>query len=124
MRKLSDELAALVARSTPNRGRVGSAPEEPPLQEQTLQHGDYFSVNIFAIADGIRVLDWDLLALGDPMWDLGHLLEADRGLSEAEAAAVIQAYQQVRPLDEARLRWQRACWRQFRETRQRTEAGG
>jgi aminoglycoside phosphotransferase (APT) family kinase protein len=119
---LSPELAGLVTRSTPNRGRVGEAPDEPPLGEITLQHGDYFSVNLAATAEGLCVLDWDLLALGDPMWDLGFLLSADRDVGEEEAAAVIAAYQDVRPIDEKRLAWHRRCWKAYwdlRDLRQR-----
>jgi fructosamine-3-kinase len=110
---LSPELADLVARSTPNHGRVGEAPDEPPLKETALQHGDYFSVNLAATADGLRVLDWDLVAIGDPMWDLGFLLAADRGVKEEEASAVIAAYKEARRIDEQRLAWQRRCWEAF-----------
>jgi len=110
---LSPELAELVSRSTPNRGRVGEAAGEPPLAERTLQHGDYFSANIAATRMGVCVLDWDLLALGDPMWDLGFLLEADRCVDVEEASEVIRAYRSVRALDNARLRWQRACWQAY-----------
>ncbi len=110
---LNRELADLVSRSTPNRGRVGEAPGEPSLTDVTLQHGDYFSVNLLSTPDGIRVLDWDLLALGDPMWDLGLLLCADRGLEENEAAAVISAYGEIRQLSAGRLAWQRRCWKEF-----------
>ena len=117
---LSPELADLVCRSTPNRGRVGEAPDEPPLQEITLQHGDYFSVNLAATAEGLRALDWDLLALGDPMWDLGFLLSADKGIDEEEAAAVIAAYQGSRAVDEQRLAWQRRCWETFWRLRERS----
>jgi len=114
---LSPELAGLVVRSTPNRGRVGEAPDEPPLGEVTLQHGDYFSVNLAATPEGLRVLDWDLLALGDPMWDLGFLLAADRDVSEEEATAVVAAYREARPIDEQRLAWQRRCWKAYWESR-------
>jgi fructosamine-3-kinase len=110
---LSPDLADLIVRSTPNRGRVGEAPDEPPLREIALQHGDYFSVNLAATADGLRVLDWDLLALGDPMWDLGFLLAADKGVKEEDASAVIAAYRDLRPVDEQRLAWQRRCWEAF-----------
>jgi aminoglycoside phosphotransferase (APT) family kinase protein len=117
----SSELADLVRRSRPNRDRVGSAPDEPPEPEPTLQHGDYFSVNILRAEDGIRVLDWDLLALGDPMWDLAFLLEADRGVTEEESAAVIAAYEAAAPIKSPRLAWQRECWRAY--WRRRDEAG-
>jgi len=116
---LSPELTDLVAHSTPNRGRIGEAPDEPPLMGITLQHGDYFSVNLVATRDGLHVLDWDLLAPGDPMWDLGFLLSADKGVREEEASAVIAAYQQSRPIDENRLTWQRRCWQAFWRRRDR-----
>lgn len=92
---------------------MGEVPGEPELREITLQHGDYFSVNILPAEDGIRVVDWDLLALGDPMWDLSFLLEADRGIDTAESAAVIAAYAALRPINKERLDWQRECWREF-----------
>jgi aminoglycoside phosphotransferase (APT) family kinase protein len=92
-------------------------PDEPPLGQITLQHGDYFSVNLAATAGGLHVLDWDLFALGDPMWDLGFLLEADRNVGEQEAREVCDAYQNLRPIAEERLTWQRRCWRAFWEAR-------
>ncbi len=110
---LGSELADFVTRSTPNRDRIGNAAGEPPRREATLQHGDYFSVNLASTAQGLRVLDWDLLACGDPMWDLGLLLCADRDLPTEEAEAVIAAYQERRPIDAARLAWQRRCWEEF-----------
>jgi aminoglycoside phosphotransferase (APT) family kinase protein len=113
----SHDLADLASRSTPNRGRVGEVPDEPELGETTLQHGDYFSVNLAATVAGLRVLDWDLLALGDPMWDLGFLLEADRNAGEREPREATEAYQSLRPIDEERLTWQRECWRAFWEAR-------
>lgn len=114
---LSPGLSDLISRSMPNRGRVGEAPDEPPLREITLQHGDYFSVNLAATREGVRVLDWDLVALGDPMWDLGFLLSADKGVCEVEATAVVGAYREVRPVDEKRLTWQRRCWKAYWDLR-------
>jgi fructosamine-3-kinase len=115
---LSPELADLISRSTPNRGRVGEAPDQPPLREIALQHGDYYSVNLAATAEGLRVLDWDLLALGDPMWDLGFLLEADSGITESEAEEVIEAYRSIRRPAMDRLNWQRECWCAYWRLRQ------
>jgi aminoglycoside phosphotransferase (APT) family kinase protein len=97
---LSDELATLIARSYPNRGRVfrGVAgdvwpvqgledempdwrsrhPElarevqkllsagEPTARRQTLVHGDYFSANLLLGPEGLRAIDWEMAALGDP----------------------------------------------------------
>jgi aminoglycoside phosphotransferase (APT) family kinase protein len=108
---LTPELAVLVTRSTPNRDRLGHAPDEPPRHETTLQHGDYFSVNLACGAQGVRVLDWDLLACGDPMWDLAFLLAADREGVDAEAT--MQAYAEVRPIDTARLNWHLACFEAY-----------
>lgn len=116
-RDLSHELADLVSRSTPNRGRLGQVADEPRLEETAVQHGDYFSVNLAATEQGLRVLDWDLLATGDPMWDLGFLIEADRGVGAAKSAAVIAAYAAVRAVNRERLEWQRACWRAFWQRR-------
>jgi aminoglycoside phosphotransferase (APT) family kinase protein len=76
-------------------------------------HGDYFSTNILPVEAGVVVVDWDLLALGDPMWDLGFLLEADRGTDAAEGAAVVAAYEAFRPVNKQRLDWHRECWREF-----------
>jgi aminoglycoside phosphotransferase (APT) family kinase protein len=116
---LSPELAELVMRSTPNRDRMGNAAGEPPLREAALQHGDYFFANLASTVHGLRVLDWDLLACGDPMWDLGFLVGADRDLSAAETEAVIAAYQEHRPVDAARLAWQRRCWEEYWRRRDR-----
>lgn len=116
-RDFSHDLVDLISRSTPNRGRVGEVPGEPESRGTRLQHGDYFSVNLAATPAGVRVLDWDLLALGDPMWDLGFLLSADRGVTEAEAETVIAAYRAIRSVDQDRLAWQRECWRAFWQER-------
>ena len=92
---LSEELAELVRRSTPNRERLGEVPGEPPLRTTTLQHGDYFPVNFAASGDTVRILDWDLLAVGDPMWDLAFLLNVDDSREAREGVdteAVLQAY--------------------------------
>ncbi len=87
---------------------------EPVSSMTTLVHGDYFSVNLISTADGLYVIDWDLLALGDPMWDLGFLVGADEGLTEKESEEVIQAYRQTRPIDADVLHWQMECWRTLR----------
>jgi len=113
---LSPELADAVSHSTPNRGRIGEAPGEPPLRETTLQHGDYFSPNLAATPGRVHVLDWDLLALGDPMWDLAFLLKADSVKEDREGVdveAVTLAYQNVRPFDSARLAWHLDCFEAY-----------
>ena len=57
---------------------------EPVSSMITLVHGDYFSDNLIPTLDGLYVIDWDLLALGDPMWDLGLLVGADSRIIEKE----------------------------------------
>jgi aminoglycoside phosphotransferase (APT) family kinase protein len=102
---LSPELADLIARSDPDR--------EPGARfAPTIQHGDYGPLNLAARGDSVTALDWDFLALGDPMWDLACLLEKgvrpeERGPIDEET--VTRAYQEVRPIDGARLAWQCSC---------------
>ena len=152
--EVGDELACLVRSSAPNRYRtlnglrdyrdleesasnwrteyVGLAGEiewllangEPHSEMEALVHGDYFSGNLVSGA-GVRIVDWDLLALGDPMWDLGFLVGADRDVGEEEAAEVVAAYSRVAPVDKGVLSWHRRCWRAFwklRELRERVIA--
>jgi len=113
---LSEELAGLAMRSTPNRSRLGEVADEPPLRETTLQHGDYFSVNFAVTGGGVRILDWDFFACGDPMWDLAFLLKADARQEDRDRIdmeAVTGAYCEVRPLDPDRLAWHLACLRAY-----------
>jgi fructosamine-3-kinase len=88
---------------------------EPVSSLTTLVHGDYFSVNLIPTVEGLYVIDWDLLAMGDPMWDLGFLLGADSGVSEEEIQDTIRAYQRTRPIDEDALHWQMTCWKSLLE---------
>ena len=92
---------------------------------EALVHGDYFSGNLLASEEGLKIVDWDYLALGDPMWDLGFLVGADRGVGEEEAAGVVAAYSRVAPVDREVVCWHRRCWRAFwklRELRERVIA--
>ena len=114
--ELSGGLADLVTRSTPNCSRVGKVPNEPPLRETTLQHGDYFSVNFAATGEAVHILDWDFFACGDPMWDLAFLLKADSLKEDREGVdmeAVTLAYRNVRPFDSARLAWHLDCFEAY-----------
>ena len=86
---------------------------EPGAEEMSLVHGDYFSANLLAASRGVCIVDWDLLSLGDPMWDLGFLVSADRDVREEEAEAAIAAYRATRPVAADRLRWNRSCWEAF-----------
>ena len=141
---LSDQLAVLIAKSCPNRGRVfrGVAggvwpvqrledkmpdwrlkhPElardiqalvdtgEPAPRRQTLVHGDYFSANLLLGPDGLRVIDWEMAALGDPMWDLAFLIGADKNLPQEEVNAVVQEYHKFSPVEPENLTWHKRSW--------------
>lgn len=153
--EVDDELAGLVRSSAPNRGRTlnglkdyrdleqsasewgteysGLAREvewlfasgEPHSAMGALVHGDYFSGNLLASEGGLRIVDWDCLALGDPMWDLGFLVGADGGVGEEEAAEVVAAYSRLARVDKEVVSWHRRCWRAFwklRELRERAIA--
>ena len=140
---LSPDLSGLVEQSTPNRRRVllglemasrlderspGWRQDHPDLSSEVdsligegepdsgvraLVHGDYFSANLVPSQAGAHVIDWDLLAVGDPMWDLGFLVGADRGIDEDEAGEVIDTYRRDCPVDDKVLAWHRRCWDAF-----------
>ncbi|MCY3735351.1 MAG: phosphotransferase [Gemmatimonadaceae bacterium] len=151
--EIGDELACLVRSSVPNRDRTlnglkdyrdleesasewwAEYPElrgeiewlraggEPQSARGALVHGDYFSGNLLASDAGLKIVDWDLLALGDPMWDLGFLVGADREVGEEEAAGVVAAYSRMAPVDRAVVSWHRRCWRAFWKLRELRERG-
>ena len=98
------------------------ASHEPRSDVTTLVHGDYFSSNLLLENDDLYVIDWDLLALGDPTWDLGFLTGADKDLEQKEIDAVIAAYGQLRPVDADTLAWHQQCWRLFWELRETIQA--
>ena len=82
-----------------------------------MVHGDFFSVNLLAVGDGVVVIDWDLLSLGDPMWDLAFLVGADRDLDTTLIDRVLDAYGRE-AIDETSLLWHRECWALFWELRE------
>lgn len=82
----------------------------PVASQRVLVHGDYFSANILATADGIRMIDWETFALGAPMWDLGFLIGADRDLAPSVVEEVIEAYGKIAPLAMGDLLWHKQCW--------------
>jgi aminoglycoside phosphotransferase (APT) family kinase protein len=88
---------------------------EPASSMTTLVHGDYFSVNLIPTTGELCVIDWDLLAVGDPMWDLGMLVGVDSGIGEKEIEEMTQVYRRTRRIDENVLHWQITCWRSLRE---------
>lgn len=75
-----------------------------------LVHGDYFAANIIPSAAGIRIIDWETFALGDPMWDLAFLIGAERDLVQTEVDRVIAAYGVIAPVDLPSLLWHKRCW--------------
>ena len=109
---LSVNLQDLAKLSNPREYRTtgGYAPHP---KVRTLVHGDYFSANILPTTDGLRIIDWETFGWGDPMWDLGFLIGADRGLPEIEVEAVIAAYEAYAPVDRAQLRWHQHRWAKF-----------
>ncbi len=137
---LDSDFIALIRQSTPNRHRVflslemadeldQHAPEwrsdyanisaqidflrntdEPIPDLETLVHGDFFSVNILFGENGLSIIDWDLLSIGDPMWDLGFLIGADRDIADQEVDATISAYCKTCPIDSNVLKWHKHCW--------------
>lgn len=137
---LSPELGGLVGRSRPNADRIRFGVEEaaaaldrrdpawrdtPPGERvnallaagepppgAALVHGDYFSANLLAVGDGVVVIDWDLLSLGDPMWDLAFGVGADRDLDPGLIDRVLDAYGRD-AIDETSLLWHRECWSLF-----------
>ena len=83
---------------------------EPTSSFETLVHGDFFSVNILSGENGLAIIDWDLLSFGDPMWDLGFLIGADRNITDQEVDATIAAYSKACPIDSDVLMWHKHCW--------------
>lgn len=116
-RCLSPELQRLARVSDPREYRTtGGVGPKPGAR--TLVHGDYFSKNIIPHATGPYVIDWETFAWGDPMWDLGFLIGADRNLSDGEIDAVIAEYGRHAPLNLDHLMWHRRRWAQLWDERQ------
>lgn len=110
--QLSTELQALVLDSDPREVRTTGGAAPKPAR-QTLVHGDYFSANILPQQEGIVVIDWETLGIGDPMWDLGFLIGADRDLDAAEIEQIIAAYTALASVDREQLAWHQHRWQQF-----------
>ena len=86
---------------------------EPASGRSTLVHGDFFSANLMLDGNGLHVIDWDLLACGDPMWDLGFLIGADSDVPDTVVNAVVDAYREGCPVDFDVLEWHKNCWDSF-----------
>jgi aminoglycoside phosphotransferase len=113
---LSESLRHLARISDPREYRTTGA-ESPAPDAKTLVHGDYFSANIVPTDGGVRIVDWETFGWGDPMWDLGFLIGADRNIPENEAAAVIAEYEQNAPVNRDHLAWHRNRWAEYNAIR-------
>jgi len=94
-----ESLRRLARISDPREYRItGGRPDS-----KTLVHGDYFSANILPVTGGLRIIDWETFGWGDPMWDLGYLVGADRNLPEYEVEAVVTEYEKLAPVNREHL---------------------
>jgi thiamine kinase-like enzyme len=57
----------------------------------SLTHGDLLASNILCCADGIRIIDYEYAAVGDPLYDLGELA-GKNDFTEAETRALVDRY--------------------------------
>jgi len=115
---LSRRLQELVRLSDPREHRT-TGRRAPRGKRITLVHGDYFSSNILPVAGGLCIVDWETFARGDPMWDLGFLIGADRDLTDDEVEAVIAEYASSATVDREQLMWHKQEWAAFWRTRER-----
>jgi len=106
---LSEALRTLTRASDPREYRTTGG-EAPISKTKALVHGDYFSANVLPVVNGLRVIDWETFGWGDPMWDLGFLVGADRDLTMGEVEQTIAAYQENAPVEEEQLNWHRQSW--------------
>lgn len=106
---LSGPLRELARISDPREYRTTGG-EAPSPKARTLVHGDYLSVNILRVRDGLRIIDWETFGWGDPMWDLGFLVGADRNIPYDEIEATIAAYEKTAPVDREQLNWHQRRW--------------
>ncbi len=115
---LSVPLQELARISDPREYRTTGG-QAPQPEAKTLVHGDYFSANILPVAGGLRIIDWETFGWGDPMWDLGFLIGADRGLTDNEVEASIAEYESGAAVDWRRLIWHKRRWSDYWEQRER-----
>ena len=123
--RLSGRLRKLIRLSDPREYRT-SGGRAPAAKEKRLVHGDYFSKNILRVTGGLCVIDWETLAWGDPMWDLGFLIGADPHLTDREIEAVVAEYGSSAAVDWDSLMWHRHWWSDFwreRESRSSSTTG-
>ena len=115
--RLSRRLRELVRLSDPMEYRTTGG-RAPRGKDKGLVHGDYFSKNILPLAGGLCIIDWETFGWGDPMWDLGFLIGADRDLTDEEVGAVIAEYGSSAAVDRHRLMWHKRRWSDFWKARE------
>jgi thiamine kinase-like enzyme len=71
-------------------GQSSSAIPDPGHQS-VLCHNDLLPANFLASDAGIRLIDWEYAAMGDPYFDLGNFA-VNNGLGPAEEEAFLGAY--------------------------------
>lgn len=90
----------LAALAGPQRKRLASRRVAPPvLAGNAFLHGDPVPGNLVASQDGVRLIDWQCPAVGDPVFDIAlylspamQLVHGGRILSEAERRGFFAAY--------------------------------
>jgi Phosphotransferase enzyme family len=72
-------------------------------RDEHVIHGDAKAANILVLEDGsVRVIDWEIAALGDGLWDLGGLVQSLLVPNPMEPVQSLAAAQQrARPLLDA-----------------------
>ena len=114
---LSRRLQELVSLSDPLEYRTTGG-RAPRGRDKRLVHGDYFSKNILLVAGDLCVIDWETFGWGDPMWDLGFLIGADRNLTDEEVELVIAEYGSSATIDRHGLMWHKHRWSDFWKERE------
>lgn len=115
--RLSKRLQELVRFSDPRESRITGG-RGPTAKCKRLVHGDYFSKNILPAVGGICIIDWETFGWGDPMWDLGFLIGADRNLTGEEVEVVIAEYESSATIDRHGLMWHKHRWSDFWKERE------
>ena len=86
------------------------AGSRPSSDDCVLLHGDFHLKNAFVDDTRVSIIDFDQAANGAPAADIGSLLAALRGRSDALARAFLDGYASIRPLpSSASLAWHTAA---------------
>ena len=85
----------------------------PRLASAVLVHGDLVASNLLASEQGVVIIDWETLALGDPMWDLAILVASSQTWDAQRCDQEVAAYARDAPLEPVALDWHIRRWRCF-----------